>query len=186
MKTIESTTINRDIRFTQRIWEDLVNNVATIVHLSPAQQVRFHESRTARLIGALPWLAGCRNPDRIALSHLMVYWLSVAPATNRIFDHRLSDNGQVLDRLRPIMNFEGGDNAILTRGMKLLALQMVCGYCRDLAKDAASGEYNPLLDRTWPGKELIESLVLDIQSVQCPDMDLIMTIEDAKNQWWNI
>jgi hypothetical protein len=172
-------------QFSSAAWSTLSALAASTFRFNERERAHLYASKTAQLIAAIPYLAGCLQAERTALSHLAVYILSCQAETRAIFDHTPADNDLVMTRLASIMQFTGGNRAIIKRGMSLLAIQMICGYNRDLAKDVASGEYNPLLDQAWHGQELIDSLILDIIGIGCPGMDLIMTIEEAQDLWWN-
>jgi hypothetical protein len=172
--------------FTPLAWNRLTGLTALAFRLNADEEARLRESKTARLIAAIPYLAGCQQAERTALSHLATYILSCRNGTRWVFDHTPDDNLHVMTRLSTIMSFQEGDQSIIKRGMSLLALQMVCGYARDIAKDAVTGEYNPLLAAAWNADELINSLKLDILSICCPSMDMIMTAEEAQNYWWNV
>jgi len=102
-----------------------------------------------------------------------------------LFDHRASDDYDVMARLSAVSWFEGGDPAILGRGMKLLAIAMVAGYRRDAARDAAAGEYNPVGSGAWDADALIRRLAAEAESVPCPEMDALLTAADAANTFWD-
>lgn len=184
---MKNTTRNleKTVQFGEATWNRLCGLTAKAFRFDAEETQRLHNNRTPRLIAAIPFLAGCHQAERTALAHLAIYVLSCKPGTRLVFDHQPADDQEVMARLAAIMRFEGGDPAIIERGMKLLAVQMICGYGRDLAKDAVTREYNPLLSGAWNGMKLINSLVMDIMGVSCPGMDMIMTIEEAKNFWWD-
>lgn len=170
--------------FTSSDWLTLTTSIAESLRLTEDESRRLFESKTARLIGALPFLAGCDQAERTAISHLAVYRLSLEGATRWTFDHTPEDDVDVMRRLACIASFQGGDPSVLGRGMRLLALQMVCGYARDQAKDTVTGEYNPLLSGVWDARSLVDGLVAEILDRPCPEMDGIMTVHDAQNYWW--
>lgn len=179
MKTLQTPRT-----FTSDHWITLASSVSEAFHLTEAESLRLFDSRTARLIGALPYLARCDQPDRTALAHLSVYLLSSRGAARWTFDHRPEDDVDPLHRLATISDFLGGDPLVLGRGMRLLALQMVCGYARDQAKDTVTGEYNPLLAGTWDAMRMIEGLIGEIDDRPCLEMDGIMTVHEAQSLWW--
>jgi len=105
-------------------------------------------------------------------------------ATRWTFDHSAEDDVDPFRRLACIGTFQGGDPVVLGRGMRLLVLQMVCGYARDQAKDTVTGEYNPLLEGTWDAPSMIKDLVADLHERPCAEMDGIMSVHDAQSYWW--
>lgn len=170
--------------FTSSQWTTLTASIAETFRMTEAEGQRLSESKTARLIAALPYLAGCDQPERTALTHLAVYVMASRGATRWTFDHGAEDDVDPARRLACIANFQGGDAVVLGRGMRLLVLQMVCGYARDQAKDTVTGEYNPLLEGTWDAPSMIQGLVDEILERPCAEMDGIMTIHDAQSYWW--
>lgn len=171
--------------FSTATWCRISGLIALTFRFPGEEHVRFLNSKTARLIAAIPHLAGCGQPQRTALAHLATYVLSCKEGTRLVFDHCPEDDRTVSSRLAAIGHFEGGDANITARGMKLLAIQMICGYGRDLATDAVTHDYNPLLSLAWDGIELVESLAADIAAVECPGMDQIMSVAEAKRERWD-
>jgi hypothetical protein len=177
-------TLNRPLTFTSDHWITLSAAVTETFRLTEAESRGLFESRTARLIAALPFLAGCDQPERTSLTHLSVYLMASRGPTRWTFDHGAEDDVDPCRRLACIGTFQGGDSVVLGRGMRLLVLQMVCGYARDQAKDTVTGEYNPLLEGTWDARSMIDGLVAEIVERPCGEMDGIMTIHDAQTYWW--
>lgn len=177
-------TLNRPSTFTTSQWINLSAALAETFRLTEPEAQRLFESKTARLIAALPYLAGCDQPDRTALTHLAVYVMAARGATRWTFDHNAEDDVDPFRRLASIGSFQGGDPIVLGRGMRLLVLQMVCGYARDMAKDTVTGEYNPLLAGSWDATAMIQGLVAEILDRPCAEMDGIMTVHDAQSYWW--
>lgn len=177
-------TLIRPATFTSSQWTSLSASLTETFRLTENEGQRLFNSRTAQLIGALPYLAGCDQPDRTALTHLAVYVMAARGATRWTFDHTAEDDVDPFRRLASISSFQGGDTVVLGRGMRLLVLQMVCGYARDMAKDTVTGEYNPLLEGTWDATSMISGLVAEILDRPCAEMDGIMTVHDAQSYWW--
>lgn len=177
-------TLHQPPTFTADHWLTLSASVAETFRMTEDESQRLFKSKTAKLIAALPLLAGCDQAERTALTHLSVYVLSSRGAARWIFDHTPEDDVDVFRRLASISTFQGGDQVVLGRGMRLLALQMICGYARDQAKDTVTGEYNPLLAGTWDARTLIDGLIAEIQERPCAEMDTIMSIHEAQFQWW--
>jgi len=172
------------LSFAPALWAELSTAASAAFRLDEEESAWLAQSKTARLIAALPFLAGCDQPARTALAHVSVYLLASRNVSRALFDHQPEDDTDVFRRLALISRFEGGDRKILDRGMKLLAVQMVCGYARDQAKDTVTGEYNPLLSRAWDAGSLIDRLISEIVDTECPEMDALFTTQDAKFSWW--
>ena len=69
--------------------------------------------------------------------------------------------------------------------MKLLAINLIAGYRRDLETDRSSGHYNPIGAGTWNADDKLLSLKSSIASIPSEEMDQIMTSERATNSWWD-
>jgi len=162
----------------------LTTSITEAFRLTHDEADRFSASKTAQLIAALPFLAGCDQAERTAVSHLAVYQLSLRGPSRFLFDHAPEDDVDLFRRLACISDFQGGDARVLGRGMRLLALQMVCGYARDQAKDTVTGEYNPLLEGAWHQQSLVARLINEIVDEPSPEMDGIMTVHEAQANWW--
>jgi hypothetical protein len=144
----------------------------------------FCEGRIAKLIAAIPFLAGCEDAERTAVAHLGTYLLSTRE-TKRYFNAQPEDRISVLERLRLGSNFKGGDRRIIDRGLCLLALNMVSDYHRDIEEDAALGKYNPIAAGAWDFESTVESLGMKIASVACDEMDDIAPIGAIPMMYWS-
>jgi hypothetical protein len=171
--------------FSEEIWQEIASIIASSFAMSKARADKLRTSATAKLIAAIPFLAGCREPERTALAHLATYIVASDEAAQAVFDHKPGDDYDVFARLAPIAGFEGGDPAIINRGMKLLAINLIAGYRRDLETDRSSGHYNPIRAGTWNADDKLLSLTSSIASIPCEEMDQIMTSERATNSWWD-
>jgi hypothetical protein len=150
------------LSFDERRWAELSGRIADAFRMREAEASAFTANETARLIAAIPFAAGCEEAERTALAHLATYVLAGSPSCRHVFDHKAADDKDALARLAPIADFQGGDAKVIDRGMHLLAIIMISGYRRDLEKDQKSGEYNPLLAKTWEADKVVESLASDL------------------------
>ena len=141
-------------------WDELSDLVAKAFRMSDEESQRFRGSMVAKLIAAIPFLAGCEDAERTAVAHLGTYLLSTRE-TKRYFNTQPGDSASPLERLRLGSRFKGGDQRIIERGLCLLALNMVSDYKRDLEEDRLLGKYNPIAagtgisrirSRTWNGR----------------------------------
>ena len=173
------------MQFLDADWERLCGLVAEAFRMDDAERARLAGSRAARIIGALPYLAGCRNSERTALAHLAAFVLACRGGTRMVFDHAPADDAEILARLEPVARFPGGDPAVIRKGMALLGLLMLGGYEQDREKDAVSGEYNPLNSGAWKAKEVRARLAAEAASAKVPELDTIMTLEEAETGWWD-
>jgi len=173
------------LSFDQAVWAELASTIENAFCLDAAASSRLEGNNTARLVAALPYLADCEEPRRTALAHLGIFVLANTKAARGDFDHKPADDANPLHRLAPIADFQGGDSRVIERGMKLLALVMLNGYERDISKDAAAGEYNPVGAKTWDASALRTRFTAELRAAACPQMDAVMTLESALRVFWD-
>lgn len=164
-------------------WDRALLDVADAFAMDEEERIRFCAKPVARLIAAIPYLAGCERPRRTAIEHLGVYVLSVR-ATRSAFFASPEDDHDVLARLDPIMRFRGGNRQIVDRGMAVLGLNMIVDYDRDRRVDSVLGKYNPIGSGAWDGEALAEQFRRRIAEVDCPQMDEIMNSDEGSDDWW--
>jgi hypothetical protein len=170
--------------FPDATWKSLVDTVASGFAMEEARKDKLLSNATAKLIGALPYLAGCRESERCAIAHLSAFVIGGAQGSARkLFDHKQGDDYDVLARLSAVAWFEGGDPAILSRGMKCLATIMIEGYKRDVAADKAAGRYNPVGSGAWDADTLLKTLKAEIAALPNAEMDEIFGA--AKGGFWD-
>lgn len=142
----------------EKTWKSLVALSAEALRMDDKEKAAFAESQVAKLVGLLPYLAGCEEAERTALAHLAVWVVANRGGAAKVFDHKPADDHDPLERLAPIADFRGGDRKVINEGMRRLALCMLAGYKRDMAKDEKSGGYNPLNAKAWDYKKMAAHL----------------------------
>jgi hypothetical protein len=168
-------------RFPDSAWAQIVSVLSSSFSMDTARSGEFAAMQTPRFIAAIPFLAGCRKPTRTAIAHVAAYVIAGDKLGEAVFDHSAEDDYDVMARLASIANFEGGDPAIIARGMKILAKSMVEGYVRDAEADAKAGIYNPVNAKRWDAQALLAQLALEINAVANEEMDALV----VKGTWWN-
>ena len=167
-----------------RFWNDVSFKVTELFDMSGNEVKLFQTCNTAKLIGTLPFLAGTVTAERDSISNLIIYIASVQQATRECYLHTHEDDEEILDRLKPINHFNGGDRQILHRGMNLLALIMLEDYQRDKELDLKNQKYNPVLSGIWNYEFIKEKILNEIEKVPCPDMDNIISLEYVPFTYW--
>lgn len=165
-----------------REWDGIVNSLADAFGMDAEEREWFRNKNLAQLIGSIPYLAGCEDPGRTAITHLGAYILSLRIKTSA--NCRPSDNADLYRRLEMINNFIGGDEKIIRKGMALIALNMIADYARDVEEDRAFGKYNPVGDGALDYEAEKEKLVSLIESIECEAMDDIMTYSQSIQSYW--
>lgn len=169
--------------FDEHTWNTISRIVAEQLRYSLGELERLRGNRTAKLIAAIPYIAECRDADRISTQHLSTYVL--AQRAEAIYDHREADDRDLFARLERISHFTAGKEEVIRRGMNLLALIMISGYEHSVETDRAQSVYNPIWSNAWNGEEIRTRLVKRIRSTPCPEMDQILDLEHALRGNWN-
>jgi hypothetical protein len=164
-------------------WSELCRCVAETFRFTAAEVEAFAENRTARLIGTIPFAAGCEEPERTALAHLALY-VTELRGGNGIGGHGRGDDRSLFARLRLLSSFIGGDQEIIRHGMNYLALIMLVGYERSRSADDRNGVYNPLNDGSWDGAELKAGLINAIEAYPCALLDGIFYSAEGVIPLW--
>jgi hypothetical protein len=154
-------------------WNTLCDCVAETFRFTEQEKKAFRQNRTARLIGAIPFAAGCEEPARTALAHLSVYMIEIRGG-RIIGGHTPEDNASPLARLRLISSFKGGDRDIIDHGMYKLALIMLRGYEQSKDDDAWRYIYNPLNDGSWDAEAMKAELTRAHNAHPCEALDVIL------------
>lgn len=139
--------------FQEDDWKSVLTHLEEI--LGPEAR-RYASVPTARLVAAIPYLAGSEDPDRFAVSNLLtLYGASKARA---LFDHRSDDD---LDPFRRLATFHVGTQAdpqIVDYGRTLLALVSLADHVADVERDREAQKYNPVAAGRWDAEALGRTL----------------------------
>lgn len=172
----------QSVAFTQA-WPEIAESIATAFRMDHEEAEWLENKRIAKLIGAIPFLAGCDQPGRTAVTHVSTYLLSIKD-TKPFFNADPADDIDILERLRLIMNFRGGDPRIIDKGMSLLALSMLDDYKRDIHIDDTLGKYNPVAVGAFDYESTRADLLRRIETVACPQMDEILNSDMGTESYW--
>jgi hypothetical protein len=168
--------------FDEHTWATISRIVAERLRYSIGELEELRENHTAKLITAIPYIAGCSNADRIAAQHLTTYLL--AQSAEAVFDHRETDDRDLFARLERISHFPDGSKELIHRGMSLLSLIMLAGYERDVQTDRSRSVYNPIGSGSWNAEEIKARQVRRVRSIPSPEMDHIVDLEHALRGDW--
>ncbi len=122
-------------------WDAIVEDLTKAFKLGVKEKSSIQRSPAFKITAAIPFLAGCEDPDRCAYIHLGA--LIMASKIPEVFSFRKSDLAKIKRRMQYIANFQGGDKAIIAQGMALLELCMILDYKTDLKADLAARKANP-------------------------------------------
>ena len=138
-------------------WDYFISEIQKIYRLSDKELLRFSESTTAKIIAAIPFLAGCYRPEITAIAHLSLF-MNEIKGFQKFCACCPLDDMDIYERLEPISHFRGGDTKIIQCGMDTLAYIMVEGYHKSAKADAENGNYNPFNTGNWNYKILKKML----------------------------
>lgn len=174
--------MNRD---NECIWDEMCDNLFDYMPGYRGYESLIRNNKVAQLVGHLPYLAKTERPYRDAMSNLTIFILSSYGSTKEIYTHCPDDDCNVYSRLRPIMNFTGGQDAIIDRGMALIAMVLLNDYKRDMSDDLITGHYNPLNAGVWDYDSMQAELTDRIKEKPCRKMDRILSLNMLPFVVWN-
>ena len=168
---MNKTNLAEKIENTEFIeWDYLASETARVFNLSKNEAEQLYNSNTAKIIAAIPFAAGCKEPERTAIAHLCIYETELR-GFQKFTAHLPSDDEDIFNRLAFISTFEGGNPAVIAHGMNMLAYIMLEGYNRSKEKDLKKGIYNPVANGKWDYKKNKADLLKKINEFECPDLD---------------
>jgi len=164
-------------------WEDLAFKICKSFSFTEEESCNFLSNKVAKLIGCLPKIAETKTPERDGCSNLAVYIMSIRD-TKQIYNHQAHDDTDVFARLQDIMNFNGGAQGILQKGMTLLALMMVNDYKRDVDSDILDGKYNPVASGAWDFNLIRAQLIAEYEKNDIQEIDNILLLSETAVLFW--
>lgn len=172
--------------FRESQWVKSCNIVGGFLNYSNEKIEKLINNKILKLIGGIPFIAGCKNPMRTAVSHLVITKMAAHDSGKEVFLHQWSDNAEIKARLERISNFDGGNKVIINRGMNLLSIIMISDHIKDLDEDNENSKYNPLNNSVWNAEKILSDLENKIKQIPCYEMDKIIDIYEARSSWWRI
>jgi hypothetical protein len=167
-----------------RQWEEISSRARAILNYSIVQKEVLEKNKTARFIAAIPFLGECAKPVETAFSHLLIYLVSLDESAKDIYFHKAEDDHDLYSRIRPLLNFIGGNEDILNCCRDLLSLCMVSNYIHNAEADNSIGKYNPVAAGIWDGKAIQQKLITSIEETITPEIAAYYTIDDAIRGFW--
>jgi len=143
--------------FTKAEWEKTLGHLAEVIGDTAW---RYAEVPAAKVIAAIPYLSGSEDPDRFAVSNLLTFY--GATKARSLFNHRPSDDADILRRLATIQFGTLADRRTVNYGMTLLALISLGDHEHDTEEDRKAGKYNPVAAGKWDAGALKKKLETDL------------------------
>lgn len=166
-------------------WEKVSSRVRTIFNFGVEKSEWLENCRMARLIAAVPFIAGCNRAEETSFTHLAVYVMSIDGSTKELYFHKAEDDENPFSRLLPISNFSSGNQQIIKCCMDLILLSMISNYNKDAQEDMNIGKYNPIASGKWNYSELSKSVIKRIDENITPEISAVYTTEKALKGVWN-
>ena len=150
-------------------WQNMVNDVGNTFMLKTMDQEKLHDSKVARVIASIPYIAGCENPRQTAINHLGLY---LTAHQNPVFDSGKTES--IAQRMFDIKGFKGGRQTVIKKGLKILELLSLEDHNGDRQLDAGLGKNNPLNEGAIDYDTEKLRLMNEINAIECPELDHIM------------
>lgn len=183
MNTANITSVTKELCEPPH-WNYFTEELSRAFRLTEKESKELYKSTVARIIAAIPFVAGCESPERTAIAHLSLYEVELK-GFEKYCGHQTSDDADIMERLKPIADFEGGNRDVIHHGMTMLALIMLEGYNRSRGLDFSKQVYNPLNSGAWNYKELKVFLTSELRQIEVPLLDEIYFANDVKEYDWH-
>lgn len=121
--------------------KELVPWVTQACRLTPEESGKLEKSLAAEITVAVAFFSGCKEPARIAVSHLLT--LVADYRTDGLFSHKAGES--LGERLEIGNYFPGGDTEIVKAGKLILELLSLNDHKKDIARDILTRKQNPLI-----------------------------------------
>jgi|SaaInl8_200m_RNA_FD_contig_21_1850271_length_768_multi_7_in_0_out_0_1 hypothetical protein len=169
---------------TKEQWEHVLSRVGAVLNFGIEKKAQVQNSKMAKLIAAVPYLADCNKAMETSFSHLLIYLMSLDESAKDIYFHKPEDDRDIYSRLFPISNFSGGDKTVIQCCMDLISLCMLSNYNKDIKQDEVIGKYNPLINQKWDYDKIAAALIQNIEKTITKEISEIYTKDDALKAFW--
>jgi len=168
--------------FPESAWVEIVENTVISSNLSGIEEQKIRKNPVARLLAALPYYAGCKNPDQLAALKLGMY---VAGMRNpAMFAHR--ENQTVRERIEPGVLCPSGDPEIIEIATSFLELISLNDHIHDFEEDMKTGHPNPIGTNMLFHYARRDQLVYEIENVYNQDVvQRMMQVVNPMMAWWD-
>jgi len=85
MKTLLATEVRSDLKF-----QEIILHLKSACNLTEHEANRLKTSNAAELLAAIPYIAGCKNPLRLAIAHLATFMADLR--CSPVFDHQRGES----------------------------------------------------------------------------------------------
>ncbi len=163
-------------------WDYITNEIKNVFRLTDIEFDELRKSKIAKIIAAIPFEAGCYEPERTAIAHLCLF-MAEKKGFGKYCSHVPSDDTTLYNRLSFISTFEGGDEKVIEYGMNMLAYFMVEGYHKSESYDKENNIYNPFVSGKWNYKQTKSLIMKKLESYSNELLDVIFTTIGPVGGW---
>jgi len=167
--------------FTGAEWTLVLGHLAQVIG---PEAFRYADIPAAKLVAAIGYLAGSEDPDRFAVSNLLTF--HAATKARALFNHRPSDDADVLRRLATIQFGALANRKVVEYGMTILALISLGDHEHDRETDRLEGKYNPIAEGRWSATHLRSRLNSELKkNLELKDLFNTVVGQDLSIlNWW--
>ena len=170
---------------TNEQWENVLSRAGAVLNFGIEKKEQVQNSKMAKLVAAIPYLADCNKAFETSFSHLLIYLMAFDESSKDVYFHKPEDNSDIYSRLFPISSFSGGQIEIIHCCMDLIALCMLSNYKKDSEEDKRIGKYNPINEGQWDYDTLSTELIQKIDKNITPEISAIYNSTIALEGYWN-
>lgn len=173
------------LAFTEEQWQELQTYVIKSTSLNNQEQELLSQSLVAKILGAIPYLAGCDNPDQLAVLEVSLY--IVAMRNKELFSHR--EKQTIRERINTgfLSPLREGDPNIVDFGLTLLELISLNDHKSDLTSDLLNEHSNPLTDGNilyFPSKQILIKKLESFDSKIYQSFQNLIPGDVTAASWW--
>jgi len=175
-------TKRKGLLFSETTWHTIIEHTVLAAKLDEKEKYKITSCPVAKLIAALPYYAGCRNPDQLAVLKVGIYLAACRDPV--LFSHR--KNQSVRERILPITVCPDGDSRVIKLVTDFLELISLNDHLADIDKDLKTGHPNPLIDNVFYYYTRREQLIQKIKSYSDQTLvwHLSLLADPYTLAWW--
>lgn len=168
------------MEFNENYWEEQLDFFKNVFNLSESWKEKIKKNKVAKLISALPFIVKSKTPERYSYMNFGGYLIALK--NEKISCQKKGES--IEDRIKPILNFNGGNKMLIERAKNLLILLSLEDHNRDIEIDKKNGKYNPIAEGDINYEEEKKYLIGEIKKIESKQMDEIVSPEEAVRAFW--
>jgi hypothetical protein len=168
----------------QGMFNRILDSIELTFRLTDLERATLEQDPLIRLLSLLPYFAECPEPERLGYLNLSTY-ISERRGGKQYFLHLPEDDTDYLSRLAVFARImDGGDPAVIDKGLSLAAMVMLNEYLLDQDEDLQNGKYNPLNSGTWNFTQAMNDLQARVHKTPVARMDVLFVVSFMAMTWW--